>query len=244
MLWYKAWLESRARFLLSAGALTALCMGFAIFHRNCAYTAECAHSHVEYIWRIVYKGFVRELFVLLAILLGVGGLLRERDYGTATFTLSLPASRWRLVAVRATLGLLEVVALSWIPALLIPLASSLVGEAYPWSQAWQFALLWSVCGAFLFAFGFLASTFFAGEYTAPVVAIAAMLGYSLLAGLPQVERIIPDVHDLMSGADTDYFDPKLHLLTGPLPWALLGVIGIATCCAVSFAGKYTDRQDF
>jgi hypothetical protein len=79
--------------------------------------------------------------------------------------------------------------------------SALVREVYPSSQAWQFGLLWSVSGVFLFAIGFLASVFFAGEYTAAVVAVIAMLGYSLAADLPQIERSAPDVQDLMSGVD-------------------------------------------
>jgi ABC-2 type transport system permease protein len=244
MLWYKAWLESRARFLLSACTVALLCVAFVLLHREAAELADHSRSYVEYIWRIVYKGYLREIFVLLAVLLGVGGLMRERDHGTTTFTLALPVSRWRLVFIRAAVGVLEVLGLSVLPALILPSMSSLVGEVYPWSQAWQFGLLWSVSGAFFFAIGFLASIFFAGEYTAPVVAVIAMLGYSLAVELPQIERFAPDVHDLMSGVDMPYFRSDVYLLTGTLPWTALAVILFAVSCSLILAAKVTDRQDF
>ena len=244
MLWYKAWRESQARFLLSAGAIAGLCLLFIVFHREGASVADHSHTYGEYIWRIVYKGYLRELFVLLALLLGVGGLLRERDYGTAPFTLALPVSRWRLLSVRAAVGLLEVTILSLLPALLIPALSPLVGEAYPWAQAWQFGLLWSVGGALLFAIGFWASAFFAGEYTAAVVAFLTLLGYSVAVDLPLIERYAPDVHDLMSGVGMAYFRPDTYRLVGPLPWTTLGGVLLVAGSFWVLAGRRTQRQDF
>ena len=94
---------------------------------------------------------------MLALLLGVGGLKRERDYGTSGFMLALPVSRFRLVSARAFIGIAEVALLAFLPALLIPALSPLEGQVYPWSQAFQFGLLWAAGGAFLFMFGFIAS---------------------------------------------------------------------------------------
>ncbi len=99
MLWYKAWRESQVRFLLSAVTIAGLCIAFVVFHREGSAISERPLTYLEYVWRIVYKGYLRELFVLLTLLLGIGGLLRERDYGTASFTLALPVSRLRLVSV-------------------------------------------------------------------------------------------------------------------------------------------------
>ncbi len=244
MLWYKAWRESRARFLLSAVTMATLCIGFVLFHREGAGISDRPLTYVEYIWRIVYKGYLRELFVLLALLLGIGGLLRERDHGTAGFTLALPVSRLHLVLARAGIGLLEVVVLSLLPALIIPALSPLVGQFYPWSQALQFTLLWTAGGAFIFAIGFVASSIFAGEYTAPVAAFLSLLLYSVIVDLPFLDHYQLDIHDIMSGAGMPYFESNTSALSGPLPWPTLAAIILIVFSLVTLAGKIAAHQDF
>ena len=244
MLWYKAWRESQTRFLLSALTMAGLCVVFVLFHGERNGISDRPLTYMEYIWRIVYKGYLRELFVLLALLLGVGGLLRERDWGTAGFTLALPVSRLHLVSVRAAVGLLEVAALSFVPALVIPALSPLVGQFYPWSQALQFSLLWTFGGALIFVLGFLASSVFAGEYTAPVAAFLMLLVYSVIADLPVVEHYALDVHDIMSGVGMPYFQSDGSLLIGPLPWMALAVILVVVFSLVALAGRIARQQDF
>ena len=244
MLWYKAWRESQARFLLSACTIAGLCVVFVLFHSQGAASAYRSRTYVEYIWRIVYKGYLREIFALLALLLGVGGLRRERDYGTAGFTLTLPVSRLRLVSIRAAMGLSEIALLSFLPVIVIPALSPLVGQVYPWTQALEFGLLWAAGGSFLFVIGFLASILFAGEYTAAVVAVTVTLGYSVVADRPFVQRYVIDVHDLMSGTGTHHFQPDVFLLVGPLPSAALSIILLIVCSSVLLAGCITQRQDF
>ncbi len=100
MLWHKAWLESRTRLLLGVTIMTAVC-------------AYSVYAH-----RSAYQGIVRNVFMVLCFLLGVGGLLRERAVGTAPFTLALPVSRVRLTATRAAVGWLELVALAFVPLLI------------------------------------------------------------------------------------------------------------------------------
>jgi ABC-2 type transport system permease protein len=244
MLWYKAWRESRTRFLLSAVVIAGLCAGFVVFHSEGAGISDRPLTYVEYIWRIVYKGYLREFFVMLALLLGIGGLLRERDHGTAGFTLALPVSRLHLAAVRAAVGFLEIVALSLVPALVIPALSPLAGQFYPWPQAFAFSLLWTAGGAFIFAIGFLASSVFAGEYTAPVAAFLGLLLYSVIADLPFLEHYSFDIHDIMSGVGMPYFEPHGALLIGPLPWMALAVILLIVFCLFTLAGRITQHQDF
>jgi hypothetical protein len=236
MLWYKAWRESQTRFLLSAVMIAGLCAGFVVFHSEGAGITGRPLTYVEYIWRIVYKGYLREFFVMLALLLGIGGLLRERDHGTAGFTLALPVSRLHLAGVRAAVGFLEVATLSLVPALVIPALSPLAGQFYPWPQAFEFSILWAAGGAFIFAIGFLASSVFAGEYTAPVAAFLALLLYSGIADLPFLEHYSLDVHDIMSGNGAR--------LIGPLPWTALAVIVLIVFCLFALAGRLTQHQDF
>jgi hypothetical protein len=200
-------------------------------------------AYSGYIWRVIYKGYIRELFVLLTLLLGVGGLLRERAHLTAGFTLSLPISRRRLVIVRGVMGIFEVAIISLLPAVLVPTFSWLAGESYPFSQALQFSLLWTACGSFFFAIGFFSSVIFGGEFTAPVVSIGLMLLYSLAVNLPTVERYIPDLHDIMSGVDMPYFRADLWFLTA-LPWLTMAVISLLVGCLILLASEITQRLDF
>ena len=81
MLWHKAWLESRPRFLLGAAVIGAACAVAALFHDpiRAALATRTAplDTDVAYIYRVVYQGFVRTAFMMLAFILGLGGLLRE-----------------------------------------------------------------------------------------------------------------------------------------------------------------------
>ena len=245
MLWYKAWRESRARFLLSAVALSVICASFVFFHRDVSSgVSDEPLSYPVYIWRITYKGYLRELFMILAILLGVGGLTRERDHRTIGFTLALPISRWRLLATRTVVGLAQVVLLSALPAMMIPMLSPLIGQGYPSSQAWAFAVLWATIGSLIFAMGLLASVLFAGEFTAPVAAIFGLMGYSFLADLSPVQRYFTDIHDVMSGIDMPYFTERTGALTGPLPWSTLFAVLLATGALIVIGARVTTRQDF
>jgi ABC-type transport system involved in multi-copper enzyme maturation permease subunit len=103
MLWYKAWRESRARFLIAAFVLIGMCLGFVLF-QNMLRAEIGAKTYVGYIHKLVYAGSVRGLFLIFALVLGLGGLKRERALNTAGFTLALPVSRLRLVTVRAVVG--------------------------------------------------------------------------------------------------------------------------------------------
>jgi hypothetical protein len=226
--------------------MATLCALFVLFRDEADGAIPGEHrTFVEYIWRAVYKGYLREMFVLLALLLGVGGLLRERDAGTSGFTMALPVSRLSHVFVRAATGVLEVAALSAIPALVLPVMSSLTGQVYPWQQAWEFALLWTVGGSFIFMLAFISSSLFGGSYTAPVVAFLSLLVYSLIADLPAFDEYGIDIHDLMSGnGGVPWFQIKGALLTGPLPWVPLTLLTLSVIGFALLAAGIARRQDF
>lgn len=244
MLWYKAWRESQTRFLLSAVTVAGLCVAFVLFHREGTANIDVPTTYAEYIWKIVYKTFLRELFVLLALFMGLGGLLREREFGTAGFTLALPVSRSRLISMRALAGLVQVALISLLPTLVIPALSSAVGEHYPWDQALRFSALWTAGSAVMFMMGFLASTIFEGEYTTPIAALLGMLAYSVTADLPFLENHVIDIHDMMSGSEMSFFDPHGAKFVGPLPWNALAVIMVVVIGTVALAARITQRQDF
>jgi ABC-type transport system involved in multi-copper enzyme maturation permease subunit len=244
MLWYKAWRESRARFVLSGLAIAAISAGLAFFYNDAARSiTDGTLTYPEYIWRIAYKGYLRELFVMLSLLLGVGGLLRERDHCSAGFTLSLPVTRGQLLAWKAAAGIVEIVALSFLPAVLVPLCSGFAGTPYPWAQALKFGLLWVVGGTFVFMIGFLASTVLGGEYSAPVAALLGLLLYSGVAEAP-LGRWLPNVHDFMNGTGMPYFRSTDFVLLGPLPWTKMAVILLMALGLFAASRRIILRRDF
>src|SRR3954470_13033078 len=108
MLLYKSWLESRTRFLLSFLAMAGLGVVFVFFNHDVrTVVADHDVSYGEYIWKGIFKGQLRDIYVVLALLLGLGGLDRERGHGTTGYTLALPVSRWRLIAARGITGIIE-----------------------------------------------------------------------------------------------------------------------------------------
>lgn len=245
MLWYKAWRESRGTFLLSAAAIGLLCAAFALLRKEAGGgISDEPLPYAVYIWKAVYRGYLREVFVILVLLLGMGGLMRERDNGTAGFTVTLPVSRRRLVLVRAATGLLEVIGLALLPAVLIPGLSAVAGESYPYAQAWQFALLWAAGGGFIFTIGFLSSCIFSGPYTPPIAGFLALMVYSLLSDLPVPERYSLDVHDVMSGTGRSWFELSTARLIGPFPWTAAAVFVLIASALIGLACRITRQEDF
>ena len=232
MLLYKAWVESRTRFLLSFLALAGLSVVFIFFNHDVR-TVVTDHdvSYAEYIWRGIFKGQLRDIYVVLVLLLGMGGLDRERAYGTTGYTLALPVSRWRFIAARGIAGVIETSILSFLPATLVPALSPWVHEFYSWRQALQFGVLWTVGGIFIYSMGFLASVLFSGEYSAAVAAMIFLFAYSITADLPGVERYIIDIHDTMSGS-------------GPHGFKTLAVISLTAAAVIGLAGSITNRKDY
>src|SRR5262245_12692492 len=116
---YKAWRESRSRFLGGATIIGFFCLNFVQRTRlDFPPPREPWLNYTTYVWRGIYDGPLVPMFVLLVLVLGLGGLRRELALGTAPFTLAIPISRARLVAARAVVGVLQVAMLSAIPVLI------------------------------------------------------------------------------------------------------------------------------
>jgi ABC-2 type transport system permease protein len=245
MLWYKAWRETQVRFGLSAVTLAALCSGLVLFYREAAAGLEGESlSYRGFVWQVTYKGYLRDLFEIAALMLGLGGLLPERAHGTAGFTLALPVSRRRLLGTRIAVGVLEIAVLAFLPAVIIPALSPLVSQGYPWSEGWQFGVLWAAGGSLIFVLGILASLILDGEYAAPIGALMLLVLYSGLAEVPFLERYVVNIHDLMSGNGMTYFDMKTFSLTGPFPWTALVATGLMAFGLVALATTICQRRDF
>jgi ABC-type transport system involved in multi-copper enzyme maturation permease subunit len=219
MLWYKVWAESRTRFAIAAVVIA----GMSVF----------------VIWqnadRAPYGGFSRTLFIVFAIVLAMGGLLRERDLGTAGFTLALPVSRRRLALVRAATGLAQLLVLALVPLVTMVILMRIEGRPFPLGHGLVLALRWFVGGSALFGLGFLASATLGGEYTAFVAALVVFfmetvtLQFIRLAKPPAAAYLFT-VQEVMSG-----------LRAGAIP---IAVLIVTTTGMIAAAAVWSDRTDF
>ena len=161
MLWCKAWAETRARVLLATLVMVLVSL-FVIGWRDAT--------------RPLFGGFPQTIYSLFALVLGQGGLLRERDLGTAVFTLALPVTRRRLMLTRAAAGALGVITLAAVPFGAVVVTTPFVMHPYPMGAAIILGLRWMVGGAVLFALAFFASAAVTGEYTPFVAAFVVFFG--------------------------------------------------------------------
>src|SRR5579871_7017557 len=132
VLW-KAWQESRGRFfsallLLASVVIYAVVTGPDYVERYNSNHSDGPSVYSAYIWGGLFHYALQGLWVLAALIITLGGLRREKATGVAFFMLGLPVTRLRVFFIRAALASAEAIALGLVPALLIPLASSFVGE--------------------------------------------------------------------------------------------------------------------
>jgi hypothetical protein len=240
MLIYKAWRESRERFLIGTVILTLLCLIITLFPRFVMPMVGHPSIFAEYIWQAVYRGKVRGVFVFLCLFLGLGGLDHERRVGTATFTLSLPLKRRAIIATRAAVGMIEVAALAFVPAVLLPL---LTRDAYPFLQATRFAELWVAGGIVFFAVALLCSVLLPGELTAGAVAVMAVYAYSAVVNTDTVRPLHANLHRVMSGQDPPLLgsDYQLH---GAATLMLIVATVLVSMVMLTIADQVTSRRDF
>ncbi|MGO9270958.1 MAG: ABC transporter permease subunit [Terriglobia bacterium] len=241
MLWYKAWLETRSRFLTCLATLTIFCAVF-VHHALSIMNEDRAVTRFETDYRFllfVTQEYVVILWILGAILLGMGGLVREKAVGTSSLTLSLPVSRTYLMGVRVGMGVLQAIALGVAPWLAIYLVSSLGRMPVLVAQDGFYLLLLVGGGLVYFAMAVLVSSLVEGEYTAPALAyglvfLGAILGDAWLRDF-NLWRLVTGAYCL---------DRKTYLLSGHFPW--LGILASLSVAALMLLAsvKVIQRREF
>jgi ABC-2 type transport system permease protein len=245
----KAWRESCGRFLLGAALLGAICVPgvfcraslMKVFVPSEAFAGD---PYIGYIHRLVYGGSARGFFTITVIVLGLGGLQRERLHRTAGFTLALPVSRAQLVLAQAALGLAQVVVLALLPLILLSVCSRLAHVSYPLDQMLGFGLLWLAGGVVFFAVSFLSATLFSSEYAALAASFVFMIFYPMTVMFAPLNRYPLNIHHIMSGMRMPYFDAHKALLVGPLPWALFASMLAIAGALIGLAVQITRRRDY
>lgn len=252
MLWYKAWCESRTRFLLSALALIAFCL-FAVLYEpfregggNIPVPLHLQQgNHSEYIYNLVYSGTAKGLFALLVIFLGLGGLQRERSHKTAVFTLALPVSRFRVIGVQIALGILELAVLALLPAVLLSTLCPLFRQSFPWAEGLHFSLLWFACGIVIYSLSFFLAVATVGEYTAPLACYIFLMVHTLVAQWQPLAPYRLNLMWRMGEFKTMHWDPHhALLLPSPLSFTALLVMVLISTALFAAALTVTNRQDF
>ena len=236
MLWYKAWLETRSRFLTCLATLTIFCAVF-VSHAQGLIRPGWTADYNRLLF--VTQQFLVIMWILAVVLLGMGGIVREKAIGTSSLSLSLPVSRARLLAVRVGTGVLEAIALGVAPWTIIFLISFLAGVAILISQVVFYVALLLGGGLTYFAMAVLVSSLLEGEYTAPAVAFAVVL----------LTAIIFDAwlrpFNLWRMVTGDFYvDRHTYLLSGHFPWRgmLASMSGAAVMLLASI--RVIQRRDF
>jgi ABC-type transport system involved in multi-copper enzyme maturation permease subunit len=256
MLWYKAWLDTRGRFLIGALLLPCAATFMVLAYprvmgllpamprvdttgpvgRQIGEALELMRDYRGYVWSQWFRQTPTNVGALFAALLGTGGLVTSAaGGGAALFTLSLPATRQRLIAVRAASGLAQWFALALAASLVIPLVSPIVGQTYAVGTALVHGLCLFVGGSVIYSFALLLSTFFSDLWRPWLITLAATVPVAFAEQMsPELSRF--GLFGVMTG--------QHFFRTGSVPW--LGLLGAA---AVSVALLYAaalifDRRDF
>ncbi len=254
MLWYKAWLETRWRFLIGLGLLTIVAVGTVYDYlavqklmplagsvdysgelgRRLKEAVELERTYRGFVWLQWFRQNLSQMGTLMAVILGSGNALSSTA-GGVMFTLSMPASRRDVLRVRATLGLAEWCALAFLPSLVIPLFSPAVGQSYGVGDTLVHALCVFVVGTVAFSLASWLSTLFADLWRPLLLACGIVIVLSLCESvLGEAGRF--GLFHVMSG--DSYFR------TGHLPWAGLIVSVLASAAMLAGAARNLERREF
>ena len=245
MLLYKAWRESQVRFLTAVLALAGYCVFIAeseVQMRGSFSKVFLGGQYSTYVENLAFDGIGRTIFVVLVMVLALGGLLRERAHRTAAFTLALPVSRSRLVGAQIAIGLAEVALLALLPAMLIPALAKVVGQSYPMEQALRFCVLWFIGGTVIFAASYLLSVVLRGEYTPPVVCFGALMLIGRVSGERPLRQYHLNILRTM-GARWDWLPTSMRQVHDPLPWKILLAMLLVAILIFAIAARITERQE-
>jgi hypothetical protein len=253
MLWQHAFLETRWRFLIGLVILPVSAAFVALSYpqvaalsqsvtpapgtalgREIAAAIELSKTYDGYVWSQWFQQSGAQLGSFFAAIIGTGGLL-SLNAAARLFTLSLPISRERLLAARAVAGLGQVLALTFVPALVIVIVSPVIGKGFPVLDALAYALCAFVGCAVIFSLAFLFSSMFSNVW-APV--LLALCAGAALRALDTITGGLGGFSLLQMVHGESYFYGH------GLPWLML-LISAAASLAMLFAGtRLIARQDF
>jgi hypothetical protein len=198
------------------------------------------------VWSEFYGPWRAVAFSFIALVLGLGGLQRERAAGTAPFTLALPVGRGQIVATRVLVGLAELIGIALIPVVMVPgLSPVLAHQSYPASQSLNYAALFLSWGIVWFAGGLVWSAVFRGEFTAATAAVLTPFAYMMIYGASRGDERFPVANPFrtMTGEFAGHLGGTM-LLIDPLPWTVMLILAVIAAALFVGAWRATARQSF
>lgn len=238
MLWYKAWMETRARFLFSFCGMVAL-PSYYVYHE--AQGVE-KFARLDWYYHSLHTGhgLIAAMWVAAVIFLMMGGLLREKAVGASSFTLALPVTRTSLMRVRILCGVCQAMTLAVVPWMAMFLVSRATGMATSIYQAVFHVVLLAGGGLVFLALALLVSSVVEGEYTAPAVSFGILFVDAIVLDTRSFGAVSP--WGFIVGSE--YFDRKTQLLLGSIPWVHLMVSILLAALLSGIAIKAVQRQEF
>jgi len=238
MLWYKAWLETRARFLISLFGILALC-SYSVFHGN---QEALPYTRINYYYIVLHGGhnLLATLWIVAVTLLMMGGLLREKAVGASSFTLALPVSRARLMAVRVSTGLIQAMLLVFVPWSAMFVIGAVTGKTHSISQAFFHVVLLATGGLLFFAIALLISSLVEGEYTAPIVSFGIVMATAVAFNGASLRAYSP--WGFITGGA--YLSRDTALLTGSIPWTSVAIYVLLAAILIAVSVKVIQWREF
>ncbi len=250
MLWHKAWIDTRWRFLLGLALLLVFACGssltfprvrelFATMQLPAVADEEAAAAFRQqlemmrtfrgYVWSQWFAQSFPALLTLIAALLGSGSPLIRGGSG-ALFSLALPVARGRWIGTRAGIGLLELFVMALATSLTFAVLAPVVGEQFAVTEALAYGMS-AFLGASLFlGLAIFLSTLFADVWR-PVLLTCV--------GAFVIGLVTPYDHGLFRamGGMSYFFE-------GTLAWPELVVSLVAAAALMYAAAARLGRRDF
>lgn len=257
MLWHKAWLETRWRFISALLILTVLAASNVFDYlatqrllpqlnatteipaAEATGLGDLIREAIEiqkdfrgFIWYQAFRQNLTQMGVFFAILLGCGGLLSESSKGSALFTLSLPVTRKQLLGARTGAGLAQLFAIAMVPPLAISLLAPSIGQHFTVVDALAHGFCIFVVGAVFFSLASFLSTLF-GDIWRPL-----LIGIAIACVVAIVSTVVPQlgIFRVMSG--------ESYFKTGSLPWTGFLTSAVIATALLFSAAETLERRDF
>ena len=233
MFWYKAWLETKFKFLLA--------LGFMVFYFVVFYlmrTGAASHNARPAALPAAALGLGCTVFavILYAWLAGAGintqpGLQATKGlHGSTLFTLSLPVSRLRLLTVRAGAGWLEMAGgiLIWSHGLWLILR---LGTSVSATDMFQYVVALIVCASSLYFLSVLLGTFLDDQWRMYTTAMATAALWMLCTFVPLPKSV--NIVQAVMGESSP-------LVSHTMPW--MAMLFSLVLAAVFFLGALKIAQ--
>jgi hypothetical protein len=253
MLWYKAFLDTRGRFLIGLALLPCAAIFMVLTYpgvvallptvagidtggaigQQINEAIALSRDYRGYVWVQWFRQTPTSTGALFAALLGTGGLVSAS--GGTLFMLSLPASRMRLMAVRAGSGLAQWLVLALVSSLAIPVSSPAIGESYQVGAALVHGVCLFAGGSVICSLALLLSTLFGDLWRPWLIALAIAMPIAFAEQIAAGSSPV-GLFGVMTG--------EHYFRTGELPWAGLSLAAAASAALLYAAALNFARRDF